>query len=59
MRSVCLARRQKGFENLLNQMHTVPPLLFSLFNEPITFVIVAKKLNNSFVSVTQIGEIGK
>jgi hypothetical protein len=34
-------------------------MLFSLFNEPITFVIVTKKLNNSFVSVTQIGEIGK
>ena len=59
MRSVCFARRQKGFENLLNQMYTVPLLLFSLFNEPITFVIVTKKLNNSFVSVTQIGEIGK
>ena len=34
-------------------------MLFSLFNELITFVIVTKKLNNSFVSVTQIGEIGK
>ena len=34
-------------------------MLFSLFNEPIAFVIVTKKLNNSFVSVTQIGEIGK
>ena len=34
-------------------------MLFSLFNEPITFVIVTKKLNNSFVSVTQIDEIGK
>ena len=34
-------------------------MLFSLFNEPITFVIVTKKLNNSFVSVTQIEEIGK
>ena len=32
MRSVCFARRQKGFENLLNQMYTVPLLLFSLFN---------------------------
>ena len=34
-------------------------IMRALFNEPVTFVIVTKKLNNSFVSVTQIGEIGK
>ena len=46
--------RDAEFDAIENRM-----LEFSLFNEPITFVIVTKKLNNSFVSVTQIKEIGK